>query len=68
MTEETAAADDAGSKDQIDMKDRASVDRWATALGTTAEALESAVQAVGPRVDRVKDHLAAGGASDQEGG
>jgi hypothetical protein len=36
------------------------------ALGTTDEALLKAIQVVGPRVDRVKDYLGAGGmAGDQ---
>lgn len=41
---------------------------WAKTLAVPVEALQSAVQAVGPRLDRVKDYLTAGQAGDQEGG
>jgi hypothetical protein len=40
--------------------------QWAQQLGTTTEALQGAVQAVGPRVDRIKDWLTGGMAADQE--
>lgn len=63
------AAEDAASRETIDVADAASLRRWASALGTTDEALAGAVQAVGPRVDRVKDHLGQGGsAAGQEAG
>lgn len=66
MTNETRAADDANSKEEVEVGNKASLERWSKALGVTGEALESAVQAVGPRVDRIKDYLAAGMAGEQE--
>ena len=66
MTREIDAARDAGSQAEVDIADRGSLRRWSAALGVTAEALESAVQAVGPRVDRIKDYLAGGMAGEQE--
>jgi hypothetical protein len=67
MPHETRAAEDARSQVEIDLADRAGLERWAQALGVTAEALESAAHAVGPRIDRIKDYLGAGGmAGEQE--
>jgi hypothetical protein len=67
MSNETQAAQDTASREQIDLQDAAAVKRWSQALGTTDEALIGAVQAVGPRVDKVKDYLGAGGmAGNQE--
>ena len=63
---ETEAAGKPDSTAEVESGDRASRDRWAAALGVTPEALESAVQAVGPRVDKIKDYLTAGMAGDQE--
>lgn len=63
-----AAAEDAQSKASVDIKDKASLKRWADALKVTTEALEGAVLEVGPRVDKIKDYLTAGMAADQEGG
>ena len=61
MTTETRAADDPRSHAVAD-----AVRRWTEALGITDEALMKAVQVVGPRVDRIKDYLGAGGmAADQ---
>lgn len=68
MTSETKAADDPASEAHVDVSDKAAVERWTQALGTTDEALCKAVQRVGTRVDKVKDYLAAGSASDQEDG
>lgn len=68
MSVETNAAEDAESRAEVDLSSKESLERWADALGLTSEALESAVKAVGPRVDRIKDYLAAGMAGDQEGG
>ncbi|WP_294635783.1 DUF3606 domain-containing protein [uncultured Aquabacterium sp.] len=62
------AADDPYSHARVDMSDAASIAHWAEALGLTNEALEGAVMAVGPRVDRIKDYLTGGMAADQEGG
>lgn len=67
MTQETQAAHDSASQEQIDVHDPAALHRWSQALGTTDEALQGAVQAVGPRIDKVKEYLGAGGmAGDQE--
>ncbi len=62
----TQAARDAASTEEVQIGDRESLTRWSAALGVPAEALESAVQAVGPRVDRIKDYLAGGMAGEQE--
>ena len=69
MTTETRAADDPRSQARVDIDDPAAVLRWTEALGITDEALMKAVQVVGPRVDRIKDYLGAGGmAGDQVDG
>lgn len=68
MTTESDAASNAGSQAEVDIAERRSLQRWSAALGVTAEALESAVRAVGPRVDRIKDYLAGGMAGKQEDG
>jgi hypothetical protein len=68
MTSETNAADDPGSQANVDMSDKAAVDRWTKALGVTDEALWKAVQVVGTRVDKIKDYLGAGRASEQQDG
>jgi len=65
----TQAAENPQSTAHVDASDKASVMRWAKALGTTDEALMNAVHEVGTRVDRIKDYLGAGGmAADQSGG
>jgi hypothetical protein len=67
MSVESRAAEEAESRAEVDISSRESLDRWATALGTTGEALEGAVQAVGRRIDKIKEYLGAGGmAGDQE--
>ena len=67
MTLESQAALDSGSQEEINVQDAAAVARWSQALGTTDEALITATQAVGTRIDRIKDYLGAGGmAADQE--
>ena len=66
MTTETAAAEDPRSEAEVDVTDRAAIDRWTRALGLTDEALLKAVQVVGPRVDRIKDYLAGGAAGQQQ--
>ena len=69
MTAETTAAEDPGSEVHIDVGDKAAVERWCKALAVTDEALLKAVQKVGPRVDRIKSYLGAGGnAADQADG
>lgn len=66
MTTESSAAENPQSKAHVDIDDAAAVRRWTEALGITDEALMKAVQVVGPRVDRIKDYLGAGGmAGDQ---
>ncbi len=64
----TQAAEDPQSHANVDVNDKAAVDRWAKALGTTDEALMNAVKAVGTRIDKIKDYLGAGGAGKQSGG
>ena len=56
------------SQETIDIGTPEQLKSWADRLKVTTEALQSAVQAVGPRLDRVKDFLLAGQAGDQEGG
>lgn len=64
----TAAAEDPQSHAEVDVNDKAAVDRWAKALGTTDEALMNAVQNVGKRVDKIKDFLGAGGMAGKVSG
>ena len=66
MPVETKAAQDSQSQAEVEIHDKAALERWAKALGTTVDALQSAVQAVGPRVDKIKDYLTGGMAGDQE--
>jgi hypothetical protein len=66
MPSETRAAEEPTSRANVDLTDEESLTRWSVALGVTSEALQSAVQAVGPRVDRIKDYLTGGMAGDQE--
>ena len=68
MTSETKAADDPDSQADVDVSDKAAVERWTKALGVTDEALWKAVQMVGTRVDRIKDYLGAGRAGEQSDG
>jgi hypothetical protein len=64
------------ARDPTDPRSHASVDTatpqrladWARELGVTEDALAAAVQAVGPRVDRIKDYLTGGQAGKQSGG
>ncbi len=56
------------SREVIEIGTPEQLKAWAKKLAVPAEALQSAVQAVGPRLDRVKDYLTAGQAGDQEGG
>lgn len=67
MSHESEAAQNTSSQEQVNLQDEAAVRRWSEALGTTDEALVGAAQAVGTRIDRIKDYLGAGGmAGDQE--
>jgi hypothetical protein len=62
------AAEDPQSQAQVDLSSPEAVERWSKALGTTDEALQQAVKAVGPRVDKVKDYLGAGAAAGDQSG
>ena len=66
MTHETDAAEDPDSEAMVDFSSEAAIVRWASALGTTDEALMSAIQAVGARVDRIKEFLGEGGDADEQ--
>lgn len=60
------AAEDAASTEELQLNDHGSVQRWAAALGTTDEALIGAAQAVGTRIDRIKEYLGAGGMAPRQ--
>jgi ribosomal protein S11 len=64
----TAAAEDPQSRAEVDVSDKAAVERWAKALGTTDEALINAVQNVGRRIDKIKEFLGAGGMAGKVSG
>ena len=67
MTTDPHNAADPASHEEVDVDDPVAFNRYSQALGVTDEALLAAVQAVGPRVDRIKDYLGSGGmAGDQE--
>ena len=69
MSTADRAAEDPASQAEVDLADAQSTAKWSQALGVTDEALQRAVQAVGRRVDRIKDYLGAGGmAGDQADG
>jgi Protein of unknown function (DUF3606) len=69
MNHAVAAAEDPNSTADVDLNDKAAVNRWAKALGTTDEALLNAAREVGVRVDKIKEYLGAGGmAGDQSAG
>jgi hypothetical protein len=66
MSAEQTAAQDPASKVEVDVSTPESVARWCRELSTTDAALLRAVQEVGPRIDKIKDYLGAGGmAADQ---
>ena len=65
-TPKEQAATDPQSTQVVDLTDDRSLREWSTALSVTPEALKSACQAVGPRIDRIKDWLTGGMAGDQE--
>ena len=56
------------SREVIDIGTPERLKQWAAKLAVPPEALQSAVQAVGPRLDRVEDYLLAGQAGKQQGG
>ena len=64
--QELNAAKDPSSRAEVVIVDNVSCKRWADALGVTDEALAGAVQAVGPRVDRIKEYLGAGGMAAEQ--
>ncbi|MGM9486949.1 DUF3606 domain-containing protein [Ideonella sp. YS5] len=68
MNTATQAAEDPQSTAQVDLSSPAAIERWSKALGTTDEALQQAVKAVGPRIDKVKDYLGAGAAAGDQSG
>ncbi|MES2889831.1 MAG: DUF3606 domain-containing protein [Pseudomonadota bacterium] len=60
------AAADPASQATVEVNDSPSLQHWAEVLGLTPDVLQSAVDAVGPQGDDIKDHLNGGGASGQE--
>lgn len=62
------AAQDPDSSAHVDISTPEGLERWSKALGLTGEALESAVQCVGTRVDRIKNYLTTGMAARQVDG
>lgn len=68
MSHVTEAAQSADSKAHVDIRTKESLEKWSKALSVTGEALESAVKAVGTRVDHIKNYLTTGMASKQEAG
>jgi hypothetical protein len=68
MSQETEAAQDAQSEAHVDISTKEGLARWTKALSVTGEALESAVKAVGTRVDKIKTYLTTGLAGKQEAG
>ncbi|HET9642194.1 MAG TPA: DUF3606 domain-containing protein [Burkholderiaceae bacterium] len=68
MKDPVENACDPASKAMMDLDSPDRLAKWAGALGVTQEALQAAVKAVGPRVDRVKDYLTGGAAGKQEDG
>ena len=61
-------AQDPRSQAEVEIEPPERLAEWARQLGVTPQALQGAVQAVGPRVDRVKDHLTGGAAGGQSDG
>ncbi|MGE5450494.1 MAG: DUF3606 domain-containing protein [Acidobacteriota bacterium] len=68
MVQETKAAEDSQSQADVDISSEPALRRWSEALGVTTEALESAVKAVGTRVDKIKQYLTTGLAGRQSDG
>lgn len=52
----------------IDIENPAELRRWSAELKVPPEALESAVRAVGPTLEKVKDFLTGGSAGSQQAG
>lgn len=47
-------------RDRIDIHDPDEVRNWTKSLGVSKEELQQAVQAVGDRADKVREHLRSG--------
>lgn len=47
-------------RDRIDIHDPDEVRNWTKSLGVTKEELQQAVQAVGDRAEKVREHLRSG--------
>ena len=47
-------------RDRIDINDPDEVRNWTKSLGVTKDELQQAVQAVGDRADKVREHLRSG--------
>jgi hypothetical protein len=62
------SARDPASQAEVQTRPPEALRHWAQELGVTTDALQAAVQAVGPRVDRVKDFLTGAGAGGQSDG
>ena len=50
----------APDRDRIDIHDPDEVRNWTKSLGVTKEQLQQAVQAVGDRAEKVREHLRSG--------
>ena len=50
----------APDRDRIDIHDPDEVRNWTKSLGVTKEELQQAVQAVGDRAEKVREHLRSG--------
>ena len=50
----------APDRDRIDIHDADEVRNWTKSLGVTKEELQKAVQAVGDRAEKVREHLRSG--------
>ena len=50
----------APDRDRIDMHDPDEVRNWTKSLGVSKEELQNAVQAVGDRAEKVREHLRSG--------
>ena len=66
MSIENEAASDPSSRVEVDVSSPEAIQRWCTELGITDAALMKAVQMVGPRVDKIKVYLGAGGMAGQQ--
>jgi hypothetical protein len=62
------ASEDPHSQATVETDPPERLKHWSHELGVTTEALQAAVRAVGPRVDKVKDYLTGGQAGDQSDG